>query len=136
MVAHKRARGMIGAAALVWNVRILRTAIIDVEVVAETRRVAPIEARGPGPARRIGEFEARQVEHLPARRLEIEELAVGIADRAIDVQPFGDVEIALDLETPDARAARILRLIIIDIVGKLDRSEEHTSELQSLMRIS
>src|SRR3546814_10667555 len=43
---------------------------------------------------------------------------------------------AVSMIPPTTGAARAVALVLPELQGKLDRSEEHTSELQSLMRIT
>src|SRR3546814_2055947 len=74
---------------------------------------------------------AKRAEHLPGAYLD----APAGMQRG---DPAGEIAVA-DLRQPGRRHHRaelLLRRKAADRLGEVDRSEEHTSELQSLMRIS
>src|SRR3546814_2524488 len=83
----------------------------------------------PAAARRVGRLGSRILRAAEDRRRDVPRLRRKLVRR----QPVGDLlPPAQARKNPahDLRSARRLRL------GSVERSEEHTSELQSLMRIS
>src|SRR3546814_1471572 len=97
----------------------------------EFRRVLFRSVRPAGAAAAAGRLAGRH-DPLPERRRAVRRLALPPRPDACDVLPRGDVP-------ADRRAARLA----LRVSGRgrrpaapLRRSEEHTSELQSLMRIS
>src|SRR3546814_1848084 len=74
---------------------------------------------GPGDERAAARLKAQPVQHLPLQ-------CIG--------DPVGQVIRPADIARLESARERTLQLVLRDRVFK--RSEEHTSELQSLMRIS
>src|SRR3546814_3024967 len=70
--------------------------------------------------------------------IQVSDTGVGIAAEHLDkvMSPFGQVHEALNRETQGTGLGLPLSKALVDLHGGRLRSEEHTSELQSLMRIS
>src|SRR3546814_6470254 len=101
------------------------------DILAANRRVDALGAAGE--RCRLPHHEARDIEDVDAEILDDEPIALGeIGLRGIDVEPRSEGE-ARD----EGRADPALVDHCLERADRcLPRSEEHTSELQSLMRIS
>src|SRR3546814_4951677 len=90
------------------------------------RRLGEVEARLEGSMEARREAEVRRVE-LDGKQLALDRLAAFVGDRLTGVETdLAELRERRRQQSETQRAA----------AARLDRSEEHTSELQSLMRIS
>src|SRR3546814_1000813 len=107
--------------------------VVPVHGEIQLRRRRPHHARRPGCA-------GFRLQRHVAAPVQLETLAGEIAVFERDVRLFGGAAVVVDAAAVDGTLAGVqvvqLRRAECGAVGSADRSEEHTSELQSLMRIS